>query len=1144
MAEKAVSRLGSAFISYSRKDMEFVRKLHDALNSHGIKTWVDWEGIPTSPDWMEEIVRGIVASDGFIFVISPDSLASKVCAQELEEALKYNKKLLPILYREPGKGTTMHAQLAATNWVYMRSQDDFESMMPKLLDYFNQDAEWTHNHTILLQRAREWDQKSRNNSFLMRGQELRDAENWLIQSASAPYDRKVASLVVDYIQAGRKVEDANPLNRLVRGFQNVSQQSGSVATAEPGQKAGEANVQPMETAQPEEQPKAETGPRKLTDLELQEALAANLLLNNRAQAVSNDQSQGEDQLGIKNEVESLADTLLLRDVEPPVAVGVMGGWGGGKSFVMHLIRKRAIETRAKRVKKGWEVGENDPEKEKIPSFAGHIYQIQFNAWTYAKSNLWASLMQTIFFELNRQMRIEQLLAHRDFPKDGPRPKREDIRAKMMENTDPKIIEKIYAENLQIEQDKVLEPWRENLRYWGTNLLNESLLWNVMRKQQAETLSDLRNTEEQMKKLKSQREAFEKKWALEKTKIKINGSSAKLAYYQMLKNTMLGYLPDKLSEEITKQLEANGVDTENAKALRDETIKVLTGLNGILQAFRANRIYWIGAISLAIFSYSLSFVWENYGLPEIGRGIAQGAALAATVTPFVTTALTWGRKILDFNLEAKKALESAHEIEQAKEAEEIYTSEESMTFAEKVSKLQKKIAEGNSAAYDLLIKLMESHIEEQRRQIGPSAKYVSLLEFVQSRLDAGTYETQLGLMQQVRQDIDELTYSLVDNADPQVFPRGKPRILLYIDDLDRCPPSRVVEALEAVQLLLNTKLFIVVLGLDTRYVTRALEKEYKEILQHEGDPSGLDYIEKIIQVPYRVRPIEPDGLRNYLSSQMEIEIKSEPAPSAPAGADNPAQEKTETPASEQEPVKVAEIPAEEKAPATEKPVETVQAKIPEEKAESKPGPESDTSKKSEPQAEVKPIEIDLAAAVIQFKLEDLEDMNLCCQNITLTPRSIKRLVNVLKLMKIFWFRSIKDDRPRNIKQAAMYMLALSAAYPEVMREAFVQLETLYRQGRVQNALLMELNNVKLPPGSVKEIDWQHEKYKNDIQMLLDLEPNASTYFGQVTLAEFGMTTFNLVRSFSFVGDPVYWSNNAAEEDAREHRLEHVSKLNRN
>ncbi len=42
-----------------------------------------------------------------------------------------------------------------------------------------------------------------------------------------------------------------------------------------------------------------------------------------------------------------------------------------------------------------------------------------------------------------------------------------------------------------------------------------------------------------------------------------------------------------------------------------------------------------------------------------------------------------------------------------------------------------------------------------------------------------------------------------------------RIVLYIDDLDRCPPKRVVEVLQAVHLLLAFELFVVVVGVDAR-----------------------------------------------------------------------------------------------------------------------------------------------------------------------------------------------------------------------------------------------------------------------------------------------------------------------------------------
>lgn len=126
--EHANGRKTTVFISHPRKDKLFVRKLNDALDAAAINAWVDWGGIPPSSDWMAEITRAIQGADAFLFVISPDSLASKVCTQELELALSLNKKLIPILYREPEKGSTMHPQIGETNWVYLRTKkDDFKT---------------------------------------------------------------------------------------------------------------------------------------------------------------------------------------------------------------------------------------------------------------------------------------------------------------------------------------------------------------------------------------------------------------------------------------------------------------------------------------------------------------------------------------------------------------------------------------------------------------------------------------------------------------------------------------------------------------------------------------------------------------------------------------------------------------------------------------------------------------------------------------------------------------------------------------------------------------------------------------------------------------------------------------------------------
>lgn len=205
MTAEAASRKTRIFISYSRKNKLFVRKLNDAIDQNGIDAWVDWEGIPLSSDWMAEITEAIRSSDAFVFIISPDSLKSKVCADELELGIKLNKKIIPVLYLEPQKGQQMHPKLASTNWVYMRpKKDDFRTTVPKLVEAIQTDLGWVQQHTRLLQRATEWDVRNRNKSYILQGTDLEEGEKWMTAS-TAGEGRSVVPVQAEYIGTSRKV---------------------------------------------------------------------------------------------------------------------------------------------------------------------------------------------------------------------------------------------------------------------------------------------------------------------------------------------------------------------------------------------------------------------------------------------------------------------------------------------------------------------------------------------------------------------------------------------------------------------------------------------------------------------------------------------------------------------------------------------------------------------------------------------------------------------------------------------------------------------------------------------------------------------------------------------------------------------------
>jgi hypothetical protein len=94
-----MSAMADTFISYSGKDRDFVRKLHDALAKLNRDAWIDWQDIPLTAEWLREIYAGIEAADNFVLVISPDSVGSAICEKEIAHAATNKKRLIPIFHR-------------------------------------------------------------------------------------------------------------------------------------------------------------------------------------------------------------------------------------------------------------------------------------------------------------------------------------------------------------------------------------------------------------------------------------------------------------------------------------------------------------------------------------------------------------------------------------------------------------------------------------------------------------------------------------------------------------------------------------------------------------------------------------------------------------------------------------------------------------------------------------------------------------------------------------------------------------------------------------------------------------------------------------------------------------------------------------
>jgi hypothetical protein len=87
------------FISYSRKDIAFVRKLAGDLERAGYDVWWDLTDLRGGDDWPRVIPAAIESSQYVIVVLSPNSAISDWVEKEYTQALGLRKKIIPIMLR-------------------------------------------------------------------------------------------------------------------------------------------------------------------------------------------------------------------------------------------------------------------------------------------------------------------------------------------------------------------------------------------------------------------------------------------------------------------------------------------------------------------------------------------------------------------------------------------------------------------------------------------------------------------------------------------------------------------------------------------------------------------------------------------------------------------------------------------------------------------------------------------------------------------------------------------------------------------------------------------------------------------------------------------------------------------------------------
>jgi hypothetical protein len=160
--------------------------------------------------------------------------------------------------------------------------------------------------------------------------------------------------------------------------------------------------------------------------------------------------------------------------------------------------------------------------------------------------------------------------------------------------------------------------------------------------------------------------------------------------------------------------------------------------------------------------------------------------------------------------------------------------------------------------------------------------VSLGEY----LDIPDYNAELGFIHRVEADLRRVLASVprrrrADDAGDGNEKEQNLRIVVFIDDLDRCSPTKVAQVIEAVNLFLagDFKDCMFVLGMDTEMVAAALQAAHKEMIAclpaDAGIPVGWRFMDKFVQLPFLIPPTEETGLEQYTTSLLSANKRLAP-----------------------------------------------------------------------------------------------------------------------------------------------------------------------------------------------------------------------------------------------------------------------------
>lgn len=118
-------------------------------------------------------------------------------------------------------------------------------------------------------------------------------------------------------------------------------------------------------------------------------------------------------------------------------------------------------------------------------------------------------------------------------------------------------------------------------------------------------------------------------------------------------------------------------------------------------------------------------------------------------------------------------------------------------------------------------------------------------------DAYTRRDQIAALDDFRRQFEEISRNWIVNNG---------RLAVFVDDLDRCLPDKAVEVLEAIKLFLDVPGCVFILGIARDVIEQGIKVQYQD---YQTQLDGAKYLEKIIQIPFSLPPIDEQAVKNYV-----------------------------------------------------------------------------------------------------------------------------------------------------------------------------------------------------------------------------------------------------------------------------------------